>query len=180
MEPTLSGPALNKSYATTKLSTAYPHVGLFDVTERELWIAKKRMGQDPARVSHAKLLTASKGNMACADKDRFLCYWFHHPGNKPAQAVGSVATASMSVHGYPIEWQEAHLLVRLDPNWDIGAQALIKSTDTRRIDKNIDQQYAWGELIFKRYCEVTCDHPLSWHLVGPRAKDSLFYVERVE
>lgn len=176
----MPGPAINKTYATPKLTTGYPHVGLFDVTERALWIAKKKLGQDPSRCSHAKLLSATAGNMANADKDRFVCYWFHHPGAKPAQAVGSVATASMSVHGYPIEWQEAHLLVRLDPTWDIATQKLIKSTDTRRIDKNIDQQYAWGEHIFNQYRALKHDHPISWHLVGPRGQDSLFYVERVE
>ena len=176
----MPGPLINKTYATTKLTTAYPHVGLLDVTERELWIAKKKLGQDPSRCSHARLLSTGNGSMASADKDRFLCYWFHHPDNAPQQTLGSVATASMSVHGYPIEWHEAHLLIRLDPNWDIGKQELIKSTDTRKIDRNIDQQYAWGELIFKRYAEIKKEHPISWHLVGPRAKDSLFYVERAE
>ena len=120
------------------------------------------------------------GTWPAAEKDRFLCFWFHHPGSKPAQAVGSVATASLSVHGYPIEWQESHLLVRLDPTWDIANQCLIKSTDTRKIDRNIDQQYAWGEHLFNQYRGLKNDHPLSWHLVGPRAQDSLFYVERVE
>lgn len=176
----MPGPAINKTYATNKLSTAYPHVGLFEVDERNLWIARKKMGQDPSRVSHAKLLTAAGGNMASAEKDRFLCFWFHHPSSAPTQALGSVATASMAVHGYPIEWHEAHLLIRLDPTWDIANQQLIKSTDTRRIDKNIDQQYAWGEYIYSQYREVRRDHPLSWHLVGPRAQDSLFYVEREE
>ena len=176
----MPGPAINKSFATQKLSSAYPHVGLYDVGERELWIAKKKLGQDPSKVAHAKLLSAGGGNMANAEKDRFLCFWFHHPDSAPTQALGSVATASMAVHGYPIEWHEAHLLVRLDPTWDIANQCLIKSTDTRKIDRNIDQQYAWGEQIFNHYRQLKNEHPLSWHLVGPRAKDSLFYVERVE
>jgi len=176
----LPGPVVNKTYATTKLTMAYPHVGLLDVQSREVWVAKKKLGQDPARVSHAKLLSAGGGNMATADKDRFLCYWFHHPDSAPTQMLGSAATASMAVHGYPIEWHEAHLLVRLDPTWDIANQQLVKSTDTRKIDKNIDQQYAWGEFIFKQYTQLVSKHPLSWHLVGPRAQDSLFYIERVE
>lgn len=176
----MPGPAINKTYATHKLTVGYPHVGLLDVADRSLWIARKKLGQDPSRVSHAKLLSTGTGAMACADKDRFLCYWFHHPSNAPQQTLGSVATASMSVHGYPIEWNEAHLLIRLDPTWDIGKQELIKSTDTRRIERNIDQQYNWGEFIFKHYAGLKKDHPISWHLVGPRGKDSLFYVERVE
>ena len=176
----LPGPAINKSYATQKLTTAYPHVGLYDVAAREMWIAKKKLGQDPSKTSHAKLLTATGGSMAAAEKDRFLCFWFHHPDSAPTQALGSVATATMAVHGYPIEWHEAHLLIRLDPTWDIANQCLVKSTDTRKVDRNIDQQYAWGEYIFKQYRQVKSDHPLSWHLVGPRAQDSLFYVERAE
>jgi len=180
VSPVLPGPAINKSYATSKLTMAYPHVGLFDVGQRELWIARKRLGQDPSRTSHAKLLTGAGGSMASAEKDRFLCFWFHHPDSAPTQALGSVATASMAVHGYPIEWHEAHLLIRLDPTWDISQQQLIKSTDTRRIDKNVDQQYEWGQYIFSQYRGLANGKPLSWHLVGPRARDSLFYVERVE
>ncbi len=176
----MPGPAINHSYATQKLTTAYPHVGVFDATTRDMWIAKKKLGQDPSRTSHAKLLIAGGGNMASAEKDRFLCFWFHHPSSAPTQALGSVATASMAVHGYPIEWHEAHLLVRLDPTWDIANQCLIKSTDTRRIEKNIDQQYAWGQYIFQQYRQIESKHPLSWHLVGPRAQDSLFYIERTE
>lgn len=177
----LTGPAINKTHATTKLTTAYPHVGLLEVATRDLWIAKKKLGQDPSRTSHSKLLTAAAGNMANAEKDRFLCFWFHHPDSAPTQALGSVATATMAVHGYPIEWHEAHLLVRLDPTWDIANQCLVKSTDTRKVDRNIDQQYAWGEYIFKQYRELKNNkHPLSWHLVGPRAQDSLFYIERSE
>ena len=176
----MPGPAINPTYATTKLSMAYPPGCLFDVQAREIWIARKKLGQNPARVSHAKLLLAGGGNMASAEKDRFLCFWFHHPDSAPTQALGSVATATMAVHGYPIEWHEAHLLVRLDPTWDITQQQLVKSTDTRKVEKNIDQQYAWGQYIFKQYCQIGASHPLSWHLVGPRAQDSLFYVERVE
>jgi len=56
----------------------------------------------------------------------------------------------------------------------------LRSTDIRRIDKNIDQQYAWGQWIFDQYLALERDHPLSWHLIGPRATDSIFYVQRVE
>lgn len=176
----MPGNTINKSFATSKLTTAYPHVGLLDVAQGAIWIAKKKIGQDPSRTSHARLLTAAAGHTASADKDRFLCFWFHHPDSAPTQALGSVATASMAVHGYPIEWSEAHLLVRLDPTWDIHKQEIIKSTDTRKIDRNVDQQYEWGQSIFNHYRGLKNDHPLSWHLVGPRAKDSLFYIERVE
>ena len=48
------------------------------------------------------------------------------------------------MHGYPIEWDEGHLLVRLDPNWNYQAKTFIPSTDTAKVEKNIEQQYAWG------------------------------------
>ncbi|MEM9345588.1 MAG: hypothetical protein AAGB26_03110 [Planctomycetota bacterium] len=178
--PAVTGPPINTTYATKKLTTGYPHVGLLEVQTREMWIAKNKLGQDPSRCSHAKLLSAGGGNTANAEKDRFVCFWFHHPDSAPTQALGSAATASMSVHGYPIEWHEAHLLIRLDPTWDIANQCLVKSTDTRKVDRNIDQQYNWGEHIFNTYRELGNKHPLSWHLVGPRAQDSLFYIERCE
>ena len=166
---------INKSYATQKLSAGYPHVGLLDVTNREMWIAKKKWGQDPGRVSHARLITGGSNSTGVADKDRFLCYWFHLPNPKHTHFHGTTG-----VHGYPIEWNEAHLLVRLDPNWDLTTQTLIKSADTRKIEKNIDQQYAWAEYIFAQYKKLERKYPLSWHFIGPRATDSMFYVERIE
>ena len=47
-------------------------------------------------------------------KDRFLCFWFYTPN-----------TGEGLIHGYPIEWDEAHLLVRIDPQWDYDRQQLI-------------------------------------------------------
>ncbi|MEM1353685.1 MAG: hypothetical protein AAGC44_15150 [Planctomycetota bacterium] len=166
---------INKTYATQKLSAGYPHVGVFDVKSRELWIAKNKWGQHPGRVSHARLITGGSNTTGVADKDRFLCYWYHMPNPKNTHFHGTTG-----VHGYPIEWNEAHLLIRQDPNWDLIQQALIKSTDTRRINKNIDQQYAWAEHIFTKYRQLERNDPLSWHFIGPRATDSMFYVERVE
>lgn len=171
----MSQSAINKAYATQKLTAAYAHVGLLDVASRELWIAKKKWGQDPARVSHARLLAGGTNTTSVADKDRFLCYWYHLPD---ARSAGSHGVGG--VHGYPIEWTEAHLLIRLDPNWDLTTQSLIKSTDTRRIEKNIDQQFAWAQGIFEKYRTLERQHPLSWHFIGPRATDSMFYVERIE
>lgn len=166
---------INKSYATQKLSAGYPHVGLFDVQSRELWIARKKWGQNPGRVSHARLITGGTNETGVADKDRFLCYWFHLPDLKNTHFHGT-----SGVHGYPIEWHEAHLLIRQDPNWDMVNQTLIKSTETRKIEKNIDQQYAWAELVFAQYKQLERKFPLSWHFIGPRATDSMFYVERIE
>jgi len=84
------------------------------------------------------------------------------------------------VHGYPIEWDEGHLLIRLDPNWSYHAQKFIPSTDTAKIERNIEQQYEVGKRIFEAYCVKKPKHPLSWHMIGPRPADSMFYIQRVE
>ncbi len=160
---------INRSYCTDKVRVDYAHVGLFDVQGKSLWIARKRWGVVPVRVSHAKLLVGGTQDTSTADKDRFLCYWFHTPN-----------TGEGFVHGYPIEWDEGHLLVRLDPNWDFRSRAFIANHDTARIERNIEQQYAWGRYIFESYAACKPRFALSWHMVGPRAADSMFYVQRIE
>ena len=83
------------------------------------------------------------------------------------------------VHGHPIDWSESHLLVRLDPNWNYHSRTFIPNTDTAKIEKNIKQQYSVGRRIFESYAAKKPDHPLSWHLIGPRVKDSIFDIQRV-
>ncbi len=165
----MSDTAIDKRYATAKLRTDYAHVGLMDVTNRALWIAKKRLGNNPSKTSHARMLCGGSDTTSVADKDRFFCYWFHTPN-----------TGDGPVHGYPIEWTEGHLMIRLDPTWDYRNQRLIRAVDTTRLERNIDQQYAWGEYIYNQYAEACPKFPLSWHLIGPRPIDSLFYVARYE
>ena len=160
---------VNARYCTRTVRVDYPHVGLFDVVERELWIAKRRWNTSPVRVSHARLLVGGTQDTSTADKDRFLCYWFHTPN-----------TGEGYVHGYPIEWEEGHLLVRLDPNWNHRRQVFVPATDTAKLEANIEQQYQWGKTIFNAYVSKAPKYPISWHMVGPRAADSMFYVERVE
>lgn len=160
---------INPAYCTSELRIDYPHVGLYDVSKREIWIARRRWGVDPIRVSHARLLQGGSNTASTADKDRFVCFWCHTPG-----------TGHGYVQGFPIEWQEAHLLIRLDPNWSYSAGQFIPNTDTARIEKNIDQQYAWGQKIFQAYQHLQPAFPLSWHMIGPRPTDSMFYIERVE
>ncbi|MEE9405300.1 MAG: hypothetical protein V3V20_10425 [Algisphaera sp.] len=161
--------SINKTYCSAKISTAYAHVGLFDVESSSLWIAKKRWGMDPSKISHARMLKGGSTAGGVADKDRFICFWFHTPNSGEGP-----------VHGYPIEWDEAHLLIRLDPNWSYSTQTFIPNTDTRRVEKNTDQQFAWGEKIFDAYLKAGLKHATSWHMVGPRAADSMFYLRRVE
>jgi hypothetical protein len=160
---------VNKRYCTDTVRVDYAHVGLLDVTERRFWIARRRWNTSPVRVSHARLLVGGTQDTSTADKDRFICYWFHTPN-----------TGEGYVHGYPIEWEEGHLLVRLDPNWDFANQRFIPGTDTAKLERNIERQYAWGEMIFNAYVAKKPRFPLSWHMVGPRAMDSMFYVQRIE
>lgn len=160
---------INRQYCTDTVHVDYAHVGLFDAGEKHIWIAKKRWGVLPVRVSHARLLVGGTHDTSTADKDRYVCFWFHTPG-----------TGEGYVHGYPIEWDEGHLLIRLDPNWNYLTRQFIPSTDTARVEKNIEQQYAWGRHIFEAYASKKRKFPLSWHMVGPRATDSMFYIERRE
>ena len=160
---------VNRAFCTDRIRVDYAHVGLFDVAQRQIWIARKRAGLVPVRISHAKLLEGGTQDTSTADKDRFVCYWYHTPG-----------TGEGYVHGYPIEWDEGHLLVRLDPNWNYQTRVFIPSSDTAKIERNIEQQYAWGRRIFEAYVELTPGFPISWHMIGPRAADSMFYIHRVE
>ena len=61
-------------------------------------------------------------------KDRFICYWFYTP-----------RTGQGYIHGYPIDWEEAHLLVRIDPNWDYDRQQLIPPELEDHVAANLDR-----------------------------------------
>jgi len=161
--------AINKRYSTDRVRADYAHVGLFDAPESKIWIARKRFGTSPVRVSHARLLVGGTQDTSTADKDRFVCFWYHTPG-----------TGSGFVHGYPIEWDEGHLLIRMDPNWDYRTRSFIPSSEARRVERNIETQFNWGKKIFETYKAKGLEFPLSYHMVGPRAADSMFYVERHE
>lgn len=160
---------INRRYCSDQLRADYAHVGLMDVADRTIWIARKRFGVNPIRVSHARLLIGGSNSVSVADKDRFLCYWFHTPG-----------TGEGLLHGYPIEWDEGHIMIRLDPYWNYLTQELIRATDTTRIERNIDSQFAWGQRIFDSYAALKPRFPLSWHMIGPRPADSMFYIQRIE
>lgn len=162
---------IDRQTATATLRADYPHVGLMDVRERKLYAARRPTeGEPPAiRRGHASLLVGGSDQVGVSEKDRFLCYWFYTP-----------RTGQGLLQGYPIEWDEGHLMVRLDPYWDYRNQRLLRSTDFRHVEKNIEQQFAWGWLIFDSYRKLRRGFPLSWHLVGPRPSDSTFYVARAE
>jgi hypothetical protein len=160
---------VDKRYAADRCRADYAHVGLYDVSDGRVWIARKRLGSTPIRMSHAQLLVGGSHDTSVADKDRFVCYWYHTPN-----------TGDGPVHGFPIDWSEGHLMIRLDPNWDYQAMKLVPSTDERRLEANIDRQYRWGKRVFDLYVAQRPRFAISWHLIGPRPVDSMFYVERAE
>src|SRR3954469_22159878 len=108
-----AGPRVSTKFCTEKFNGKYPHVGLFDCRERKVWVAKPLAGQ-AIRTSHARLITGSDNATSTVWKDRFICFWFYTP-----------RTGEGFVHGYPIDWEEAHLLVRIDPHWDYDRQRMI-------------------------------------------------------
>ena len=164
-----SSRSINRKHCTPKLTCGYAHVGLYDVEARKAFIARDRWGSPASGVSHARLLQGGTNAGSTAEKDRFLCYWFHTPG-----------AGRGPVQGYPIDWSEGHLMVRLEPAWNYHKLELIPPTETRKLEKNIDRQYKLGELLFKLYTEMKPGFPVSWHMVGPRPSDSMFYIERKE
>jgi hypothetical protein len=160
---------INKRYSTDRLRCDMAHVGLFDVADYTLWIARRRIGQDPLKTSHARMILGGTHAASVAEKDRFVCYWFHTPH-----------TGEGLVHGQAIDWSEGHLMVRLDPFWNYATQKLIRSTDTARLEHNVDQQYRWAQHIFERYAAMGPRYPLNWHMLGPRPADSMFHVQRAQ
>ena len=165
--PPASDRSINRSYCTTALTTAYPHVGLFDVQSAETWIARKRWGVDPATVSHARMLKGGSDEVSTAEKDRFLCFWFHLPNS-----------GDIPAHGHPIALDEAHLVIRLDPQWSYRTQSFVPAVDPRRVERNLNEQFAWGAMIFEAYLRAGLTHPTSYHMVGPQVAESVFDLRR--
>jgi hypothetical protein len=166
--PESTGPSVSRKFCTEKFSGKYPHVGLFDCRERKVWIAKPLGGQ-AIRTSHARLITGSDNAISTVWKDRFLCFWFYTPG-----------TGEGYVHGYPIDWDEAHLLVRIDPNWDYDRQRFIPAELEDHVNDNLERQFCHGETIFRFYGAAKLSYPVSLHFIGQRATESQFYVKRLE
>lgn len=162
------GPRVSGKYCTDRFNGKYPHVGLYDCRERKVWICKPLAGQ-AIRTSHARLITGAENAVSTVWKDRFLCFWFYTPH-----------TGQGYIHGYPIEWDEAHLLVRIDPNWDYDRQKIIPPELTDQANENLERQFKHGERIFEFYRNVKLKYAMSLHFMGQRAADSLFYVKRVE
>jgi len=167
-DPSPAGPRVSTKLCTDKFNGKYPHVGLYDCRERKVWIAKPLSGQ-AIRTAHARLITGSDNATSTVWKDRFLCFWFYTPG-----------TGEGYVLGYPIDWEEAHLLVRVDPNWDYDRQRLIPRELEDQAAANLERQHRHGERVFQFFVEGSLKYPFSLHFVGQHATESMFYAKRFD
>src|SRR3982751_3833995 len=131
------GPRVSTKICTEKVSGKYPHVGIYDCRARKVWVCKPLAGQ-AIRTSHARLITGAENATSTVWKDRFLCFWFYTPN-----------TGEGYVQGYPIDWEEAHLLVRIDPNWDYDRQQFIPTELEDQVNANLERQFRHGERIFE-------------------------------
>jgi hypothetical protein len=161
-------PRVSTRFCTTTFNGKYPHVGLYDCVDRRIWVSKRLKGQ-AIRTSHARLITGGDNATGTAWKDRFICFWFYTP-----------FTGEGYLQGYPIDWDEAHLLVRIDPHWDYDRQRLVPAELEDQIDANLKRQFRTGERILEFYRACRLMYPFSLHFLGQRATDSQFYVKRVE
>lgn len=163
-----AGPSVSAKLCTEKFNGKYPHVGLYDCREQKVWVCKPLDGQ-AIRTSHAALITGTDDATGTVWKDRFLCFWFYTPN-----------TGSGLVLGYPIEWDEAHLLIRIDAQWDYDRQRLIPPELTDQIDDNRERQIRHGETIIEFFKKSKMKYPFSAHFVAATAADSMFYFKRFE
>jgi hypothetical protein len=166
--PSPAPPRISTKLCTEKFNGKYPHVGIYDCKERKTWICKPLSGQ-AIRTSHAALITGSDNATSTAWKDRFLCFWFYTP-----------RTGEGYIHGYPIDWDEAHLLVRIDPQWDYDRQRLVPIELADQIDENLQRQFRHGEKILEFFKRSPLNYPFNLHFIGQRATESQFYARRVE
>jgi hypothetical protein len=161
-------PRVSTRLCTDHFNGKYPHVGLFDCRERKVWVAKPLAGQ-AIRTAHAALITGSDNATSTAWKDRFICFWFYTP-----------RTGEGYIHGYPIDWEEAHLLVRIDPLWDYDRQRLYAADLKDQVDENLQRQIRHGERILEFFAQCKIDYAMNLHYIGQRATESQFYAKRVE
>jgi hypothetical protein len=163
-----ASPRVSTKLCTNKFTGKYPHVGLYDCRERKVWVCKPLSGQ-AIRTSHARLISGADNATSTVWKDRFICFWFYTPH-----------TGEGYIHGYPIDWEEAHLLVRTDPNWDYERQKIVPPELVDHVNENLERQFKHGERIWEFYRAIQLPYPVSLHFIGQRAADSMFYVKRFE
>src|SRR4051812_31991264 len=155
--PTPEGPRVSTKFCTDKFNGKYPHVGLYDCRERKVWVCKPLAGQ-AVPTSHPPLITGAGNATSTVWKGRVPCFLFYTP-----------QTGEGYIHGYPIDWEEAHLLVRIDPQWDYDRQHLIPTELENQVNSNLERQHKHGERIFEFYRAAKLKYPASLHFIGQRA-----------
>jgi hypothetical protein len=166
--PGSAAPTVSARLCTDRFSGKYPLVGLYDCRERKVWVAKPLKGQ-AIRTSHAALITGADNATSTVWKDRFICFWFYTPG-----------TGEGYIQGYPIDWDEAHLLVRVDAQWDYDQQRMIPPELKDQLEENFERQLRHGGRIFEFFKASPTPYPFNLHYLGQRATDSQFYARRNE
>lgn len=167
-QPSSAGPQVSTRFCTDTFNGKYPHVGLYDCRDNKVWVCKPLSGQ-AIRTSHARLITGCENAVSTVWKDRFLCYWFYTPGTGEGQVLGQT-----------LNWQEAHLLVRIDPHWDYDRQRLIAAEMTSQIQDNLQRQFAHGRRILEFFQECPHSYPITLHFMGQRSDDSYFAYQRID
>jgi hypothetical protein len=127
-----SGPRVSTRLCTESFNGKYPHVGLYDTRDRRIWVCKPLSGQ-AIRTSHARLITGADNATSTVWKDRFICHWFYTPN-----------TGEGYIHGYPIEWDEAQLLVRIDPQWDYDRQQRQGKRPESGGEEEVESEHIWS------------------------------------
>jgi hypothetical protein len=161
-------PRVSTKLCVDRFNGKYPHVGIYDCRNRKVWICRPLSGQ-AIRTSHAKLITGAENATSTVWKDRFICFWFYTP-----------RTGEGYIHGYPIDWDEAHLLVRIDPQWDYDRQKLMPPELVDQIEDNLDRQLRHGERIFEFFRHCRLKYAYNLHYIGQRATESQFYAKRFD
>jgi len=167
-EPQAQVPRVNARLCAERFNGKYPTVGLYDCADRKVWVSKPLSGQ-AIRTSHARLITGASNAVSTVWKDRFLCFWFYTPRSGEGY-----------IQGYPIDWEEAQLLVRTDGNWDYDRQRLIPPELTDQVNDNLERQFRHGERIAEFFRKSKLSYAFNLHYIGQRPTDSQFYVKRVE
>jgi hypothetical protein len=175
MPPRSKLPDIDAARVLTRLPASFSHIGLYDIRHRKAFAARNDLARVAIELHHAELFTGRKISQdpndagGAAVKDRYLCFWFYAPYGR-----------SGPVLGYPIDWSEHNLLVRLEPRWSYARQTLLPTSASAAIDANISAQLAAAAHLLSLYRAHGLDQPLSVHMIGPRAADSLFYAHRWE
>jgi hypothetical protein len=162
------GARVSTKLCTERFNGKYPCVGIYDCRNRKVWVCKPLDGQ-AIRTSHARLITGADNATSTIWKDRFICFWFYTP-----------QTGEGYIHGYPIDWDEAHLLVRIDAQWDYDRQKIVPEALTDHIEENLQRQFKHGEKIWEFFKLSKLKYAVNLHFIGQRAVESQFYVKRME